>query len=249
MFNFFFKSPPTLFEGMTDFHNHLLPGIDDGSKSIEESIKMLELYREMGFEKVIPSPHIYNELYFNTEESIQKSYSALQSNIENSSLKPLMGGFAAEYMIDEFFVKSLDENPSLLTPFKDHILLEIPFFGQLDSIINVTFKLQQLGFTPILAHPERYFSVTNPSDFLSLKDRGILLQLNALSLMGHYGADVSKKAFKLMDLNAYDFVSTDAHHSKHLKILKHLKLTKKNYGQWLEIKDRQKSLIHYLSAL
>ena len=243
MFDFFFKSPPTLFEGMTDFHNHLLPGIDDGSKSIEESQKMLECYRDMGFESVIPSPHIYNELYFNTEESIQKSYFALQSNIENTSLKGLMGGFAAEYMIDEFFAKSLEENTSLLTPFKDHVLLEIPFFGNLDVLINITFQIQHLGLTPILAHPERYFSITDPNDFLLLKDRGIRLQLNALSLIGHYGSNVSKKAFKLMDLNAYDFVSTDAHHSKHLKILKHLKLTRKNYVQWLEIKARQKNLI------
>ena len=113
-FSFFFrKKPQNLFHNIVDFHNHILPGIDDGSKSISQSLKMLDIYQDLGVEAVIASPHIYKDLYPNTPESISKSFEtlspkAIQKNVE-------MKGYAAEYLVDEFFLEHLKNN----TPLKD----------------------------------------------------------------------------------------------------------------------------------
>ena len=113
MFSFFKKHQKPLFEGLCDIHNHLLPGIDDGSKDLETSAKMLHAFEGLGFTSTIPTPHIYKELYPNTPETIKNAYDLLKQQKEvESSVR--VNSYAAEYMVDEVFMKNLEQSSPLL---------------------------------------------------------------------------------------------------------------------------------------
>lgn len=104
MFDFFTKYTQPLFEGLCDIHNHLLPGIDDGSKTVTMSLNMLEAYQQLGFKSVIPTPHVYQELYPNTPETVQKAFQEL-SRANPPEHSPHIASYAAEYMVDKIFIK------------------------------------------------------------------------------------------------------------------------------------------------
>ena len=238
MFDFFAKHKKPLFEGLCDIHNHLLPGIDDGSKSVGMSLKMLEKFYALGIASVLPTPHIYQDLYPNTPTSIKNAFDILTektSKIES----PKVNAYAAEYMIDEVFMKNLQSSmPSLLIK-DEYILVEINFFSKTTLLVEAGFTLLQHNITPILAHPERYHSILTIRQYKELKNKGVYLQLNALSLMGHYGPEVKQKAEKLLKEGLYDFVATDAHNPQHLKTLQKLRLSKKQGIQWEKIREFQ----------
>ena len=238
MFQFFKKYQKPLFEGLCDMHNHLLPSIDDGSKNVEMSSKMLEGYLALGFTSVIPTPHVYQELYPNTPETVKDAFGVLSEHClkEEAVIVPSYG---AEYMVDEVFMKNLESGiPELLLKEK-YILLEINFFGATTMLESASFQLQQKELRPILAHPERYHLMENVATYKALKNKGFYFQLNALSLLGHYGPQVKQKAEKLLQAGLYDFVATDAHHPQHLKTLQSLRLSKKQGLMWEGIREFQ----------
>lgn len=239
MFNFFIKkySKP-LFKGLCDIHNHLLPGIDDGSKNMDESYKMLNLYQKLGFKSIIPTPHIYKDLYPNTPETIRNSFKKLirKNNFKNL---PNIPAYAAEYMIDEIFLKKIEiETPKLLLP-NNYILVEINFFGDTELLEKACFKMSQKNINSILAHPERYNYIETIQEFKNLKQKGLYFQLNSLSLLGYYGPHVKQKAQHLLKEGLYDFLATDAHNSKHLELLSSLKLSRKEGLKWELISEFQ----------
>ncbi|PQB04248.1 tyrosine-protein phosphatase [Aureitalea marina] len=237
MFSFFNKTSPPIFEGLCDIHNHLLPGIDDGCKEVQDSHRMLEAYKELGFVQVIPTPHVYSELYPNTPQSVKSSFDVLQDSMGSENIQ--VKRYAAEYMVDEQFMADFEQrSPELLLP-NNICLVEIHFFGNTQILEQAGFQLLQQGIKPLLAHPERYHGINDLKKFSELKGRGFKLQLNALSLLGHYGDDVKQKAFKIMDLGLYDYLGTDAHRPGHLHLLKEIRLNKKQLLSWEEIRERQ----------
>ena len=237
-FSFFFKKKKqNLFHNMVDFHNHILPGIDDGSKSIAQSLKMLDIYQDLGVEAVIASPHIYKDLYPNTPESISKSFETLSPKAIQKNVK--MKGYAAEYLVDEFFLEHLKNNTPLLCCFDRHVLIEIPFIGRLKILEEALFAMQNAGYTAILAHPERYAAIHKTADLENLKIRGAKMQLNALSLKGYYGPEARKKASEWLVKDQYEFVGTDAHNEQQLLKLKSLQLNKKQLASWRKVCERQ----------
>ena len=241
MFSFFQKHQKPLFEGLCDIHNHLLPGIDDGSKDLETSAKMLHTFETLGFKSTIPTPHIYKELYPNTPETIKNAFDLLKKD-ENSKNIVKINSYAAEYMVDEVFMKNLEQASPLLLLNDTYILLEINFFGQTTMLKSACFNLCQKDITPILAHPERYHMIKDISEYQNLKNQGFYFQLNALSLLGQYGPEVKQKAEKLLKAGLYDFVATDAHSVNDLKKLKNLSLSKKLGIQWESIREFQLKL-------
>ncbi len=219
-------------------HNHLLPSIDDGSKDVAMSSKMLEGYLALGFTSVIPTPHVYQELYPNTPETVKNAFGVLSEHClkEENVIVPSYG---AEYMVDEVFMKNLESGiPALLLKEK-YILLEINFFGATTMLESACFQLQQKELRPILAHPERYHMIEDIAAYKALKNKGFYFQLNALSLMGHYGPQVKQKAERLLQAGLYDLVATDAHHPNHLKTLQSLRLSKKQGLRWEAIREFQ----------
>jgi protein-tyrosine phosphatase len=204
---------------MIDFHNHLLPGIDDGSPDIETSVFLANGLVDLGFTKFICSPHIISDTHPNTPESINKS-AILLNNYASSVNFNMHFDYIAEYMIDDVFYSQLKKKIPFLTFDSKKILTEFSYIQKPNYLEYITFELQVQGYEPILAHPERYVYYHNNLEFYQyLKDLGFYFQLNLLSLTPYYGKNIQKIANHLLKKGMYDFICTDLHHERHLQAL------------------------------
>lgn len=202
----------------TDMHSHLIPGIDDGSKSMEESLGLIRTFKELGYQKIITTPHIMSDYFKNTPEIINDGLSKLRQELNNHKIEMEIEA-AAEYYLDFDFIDKI-QNEKLLTFGKNYLLFEVSYLNEPDNIDAVIFELQTSGYNVILAHPERYpFWGNNPKRFETLKDKDVLFQININSLAGHYSPGAKKVAEKLIELNMVNFIGTDCHHANHLKYL------------------------------
>lgn len=201
----------------TDIHSHLVPGVDDGSDSIETSLALIEGLQALGYRKIITTPHIRPEYFPNTQASILEGFSRLKKAVQDAGLGVELG-CAAEYFVDFDFQATLEKG-DLLSFNGNHVLIEISTFSPPPNLYDSIFKLRIKGYQPIVAHPERYVYY-EVGEFQKLKDFGCLLQLNILSLLGHYGKPVKDLANKLLKANLIDFLGTDLHHLRHLESLK-----------------------------
>jgi protein-tyrosine phosphatase len=215
--------------GITDIHNHILPGIDDGAKSTEVSISLLKMFKEIGIEKFICTPHIMNDFYPNTKATISKSNDLLISEIKSiPELKDIQIRTAAEYMMDQAFLDLL-ENEKLLVLKDNMVLVEMSYFQAPINLNEILFKLRTRGYKPVLAHPERYsfLHTKDLSKYQDLKNRGCLFQLNSLSLTPHYGQHVQKIAYKLLQNNMIEYIGSDTHREQHVQKLATIQFNRK----------------------
>jgi protein-tyrosine phosphatase len=204
---------------VADMHSHLVPGIDDGSPDLETSIELVKGFQQLGFKKIVTSPHILWEMYPNTPETIHTGLATLRAEIEKLGMEVEVRA-CAEYFIDEHFVEELQQKKPLLAIKDNMVLVEISTVTAPFDFKEVLFEMQMQNYQPVIAHPERYIYLrNNKSIFRDLKDAGCLLQLNLLSLIGHYGVSVQELAEYLIKEELYDFVGTDLHHAKHLPLL------------------------------
>ena len=204
----------------TDMHSHLIPGIDDGSKSIEKSVEYIEGLIDLGFEKIITTPHIMGDHYPNTPEIILSGLEELKAALKKKNISIPINA-AAEYFVDDYFVELLDSKSQLLTLPINRILIEFSTFAPPSNGLEIIFRLKTMGYQPVLAHPERYVYYANQFEiFEKLKSTGCELQLNLLSPIGHYGSLQKKLAHQLLKKGLIDFVGTDLHHGGHLDILR-----------------------------
>lgn len=230
---FFFKEkliPLTDFfsEGFIDIHSHLLPGIDDGATDLSNSVALIEKMASFGIKKLITTPHILADLYPNTPEIIKNKLTEVKKELIKRNLSDISIAAAAEYMMDEHFLKILENDQELLTLKDNLVLVEMSYFSPPYNIFEIIFQLGLKGYKPVLAHPERYQSYhDNFRIYQKLKNAGCLFQLNFLSLTENYGKGVQHTAYKLLKENMYDFVSTDCHNLRHLEVLQKI-ATKKN---------------------
>ncbi len=205
-----------------DFHNHVLPGIDDGSATLEESLKMLNSWVELGYKKVITSPHVIHALYPNTKERILGQMYHLQDIIKENDI-PLELEATAEYHLDYEFKSKLEAGEVIPFGKNKYLLIELPFQRPSYSIEEILFDISVAGYEPILAHPERYsYLAENFSEYGALKDRGLLFQFDMNSLNGIYGKQALKTAEKLIKENMIEFACTDAHYNGQLIEVKKL---------------------------
>lgn len=202
----------------TDMHSHMIPGIDDGAQTIEDSISLIEKCRDMGFSSLITTPHIKSDHYPNTAVIIQQGLHLLkQALAEKGIVMPVKA--AAEYYIDDHFMELL-ERKELLTIKGNEVLVEISFLLEPMRFHEILFKIQMAGYRPILAHPERYaFYHDKPDIYRDLKNKGCLLQLNTISLAGYYGKPVKQAAEKILKNGLYDYCGSDMHHIRHAETL------------------------------
>ncbi len=209
-----------------DMHSHLLPGIDDGAKDMEDSLFLIGELKSLGYREIITTPHIHYEYYPNTKEIILSKLEDLKEELVNRKIDIEISA-SAEYFIDEHFEELLDSGE--LLPFKNnYLLVEQSFFAETPGIDEILFKIQTKGFQPILAHPERYTYWGNHFErYEQLKEQGVLLQVNLLSLSGNYGKTVQKIAHRLIENNMVSFLGTDLHNSNHILKLKKLLADKK----------------------
>jgi len=226
-----------LLEGLVDFHNHLLPNIDDGSDSLDTTKSMIDTYRELGFEGVYTTPHTMEDYYGNDVQSINECFENTKSLLVDESADFLLGT-ASEYMMDGAF-PNIIQNKDYLTLPNNHLLFEFSYFQKPFNAEELIFEMKNQDIKPVLAHPERYryLSVEEMEEF---KDRGCLLQLNILSLSGHYGNDAKQKALNLLANDSYSILATDAHKVKHLTKIKEMKISKKLISKIKSLLEEQK---------
>jgi tyrosine-protein phosphatase YwqE len=209
------KSHFSYSEIAVDFHSHLIPNVDDGSKSIEETLEILHFFKNLGYKKIITTPHIMSDGFDNNIKGLKENYEKIKEQCE--AIIPFE--LAAEYFIDESFEKLIEQDDILHFGDK-YVLIETSMNYEFPIFKECIFKLLNKGYNPILAHPERYsfiYNERNPKKiYESLSDLGIFFQLNMFSLLGIYNEKVKKTAEMLIDNNLIDFVSSDIHSSKQL---------------------------------
>ena len=215
----FFKSKPVLKDlipdDYIDIHSHLLPGIDDGAKTFEDSLRLIKALQKIGITQIITTPHIIQHVWENTHEQITANRnSTLLKLRENNINIPFQA--AAEYLMDDQFVK-LFQTEQLLTLKDNYVLVEMSYINAPIQLYSILFDLQVAGYIPILAHPERYlFYHKNFNEYEKLKKSGCLFQLNLLAVVGYYGDNITKIAEKLLQKRMYDYVGSDVHHDNHI---------------------------------
>jgi len=228
MFSFFKKKDisaeaVTRLPFTTDIHSHILPGIDDGSPDIETSLKLVKGICELGITRTVATPHVIADLYRNTPATISNALEKLKLACTDQQL-PIEISAAAEYMLDDYFLRLLRNGEQILRIDKNIILTEQSFASPTSNLNEISFEMVTGGYLPIMAHPERYHFYHSDYDaYSSLKDMGFLLQVNMLSLIGYYGKPVAKAAKYLFEQNMVDLVGTDMHHDRHLEALQHPK--------------------------
>ena len=212
-----FKSKPTLKElipeGFVDIHSHILPGIDDGAKNISDSLKIIKKLKNIGYSKLIFTPHVYPGLYNNEIINISEAYDRVNKKMKDIDLKV---EFAAEYMVDDLLEKKIQNN-SIITIKNQYVLIEMGYLAASKNIYEIIFELKVRGYFPVLAHPERYLYYSkNIREIYKLKKNGCKFQMNLFSLTGFYGNNVKGFLENLLKNNFIDYVGTDIHNSRQL---------------------------------
>ncbi|MCU0451238.1 MAG: capsular biosynthesis protein [Bernardetiaceae bacterium] len=220
MFSFFSRSknPATSATPRlpVDMHSHLLPGIDDGAQTLEQSLGLVRQMIAEGYQKLVMTPHVMGDFYQNTPEVILGKLAELRAAVASQGLDVELAA-AAEYYLDESFMARLARQEKLLTFGDRFLLFETSFLNASPFIDQVVFQLQSQGYRPVLAHPERYvYLYENPKKLYELHERGVHLQVNLNSLTGYYSKPAKTLAEKLIKDKVIDFLGSDCHGERHL---------------------------------
>lgn len=219
-----------LLEGMTDWHCHLLPGVDDGVKERQETLRILHVWEEQGMSEVWLTPHIMEDIP-NKPSDLTAPFEALKADYRGTIALHL----AAEHMMDDLLDKRLEDCDVLPIGTEGrHLLVETSYFNPPFGMDEIIDNVKRKGYFPVLAHPERY-QYMNIGDYRKHKAAGVLFQLNVPSLVGAYGKEVQKKAELLLDNGLYDLCGTDTHSIRFVDYFLNGKLTNKRIKQVKEL--------------
>lgn len=233
------KTLPTFAPLVTDIHCHLLPRVDDGSKSLEESIEVMETMKAVGYEQIRLTPHFCYPRFPNDEDDILERYKNFCAEVDanrGGHELPRMTGCTGEYQIDEGFQGHVDSGKLLTYRFADPkrgsekgiLLVEFSLRHKRMGLDEAIFARTMEGYDVILAHPERYPYFDSRSSFLEqLKEQGVYFQVNVLSLDGFYGPEAQKKAFDYIENGWVEFLGTDMHNVGYAIALRHASTNKK----------------------
>jgi tyrosine-protein phosphatase YwqE len=199
----------------TDIHSHLIPAIDDGSKSLEQSIQMIRYLYDMGFKKIITTPHIMSHRFLNDKKTILDGYDILKQELIEQDIN-IDIEVAAEYYYDDHFL-DLIKKDEIMSFGDKYILFELSYHNKPLGLEQTVHQLLKLGYKPVLAHPERYTYYTKDEDYLNLKEMGLLFQINAISTQGFYGKAVQKAVQRVINLGIVDFIGSDIHSMRYLE--------------------------------
>jgi tyrosine-protein phosphatase YwqE len=222
MNRWFGKKAPAVtvsFKGLhTDMHSHLIPGIDDGVKSLGAAVDLVRAMKELGFKKLLTTPHVMADLYRNSPETILEGLESLREAVRQAGIDMELEA-AAEYKLDEG-MKGLLDRGELLHFGDRHVLVELPYDTPPLHLHSQLFELQGAGYRPVLAHPERYSYWHGEFQVMeALKDQGILFQLNTISLSGFYSHPTKKMSEKLIHAGMIDYLGSDVHNMHYFKLL------------------------------
>lgn len=195
-----------ILNGFTDWHSHLLPGVDDGVQTVEESLQILSLYEKLGINEVWLTPHVMEDMS-NETGMLKERFMKLRTAYKG----PVILHLAAEYMLDIQFEDRLSNDDLLLLGKEGkHLLVETSYFNPPMGLDDILLNIKSKGYVPMLAHPERY-AYMERSDYLRLRHIGVHFQSNLPSLAGSYGRVVRKKAEWFLEEGITDIWGTDTH--------------------------------------
>jgi tyrosine-protein phosphatase YwqE len=221
-----------------DIHSHLIPGIDDGAKDLEDSIELIKKLKELGYSKLITTPHIMSDSYPNSKDTILQGLDILKKELKKEAIVIEIEA-AAEHYLDENFLNIL-EKQEVLPIAKEYLLFETSYISKPINLEDLIYEIKINGYKPILAHPERYRYIKNLDlEYSRLKELGVYLQVNINSLNGYYGKDAHKKSQFLLERGYIDFLGTDTHHTKHLN---NLEVVARNCSIWKNLLEKNKIL-------
>ncbi len=224
-----------LLSGFTDCHSHILPGVDDGVATMDETLSLLARYEETGVGEVWLTPHIMEDVP-NETASLRLRFSQLKAEYQGKIALHL----SAEYMVDSLFRALLAAGD--LLPWgkgQNRLLLETSCFGAPAGLRDLLHEVSSMGFYPMLAHPERYLYMSK-SDYRQLLDMGVEFQLNLFSLLGMYGKGANLKAEMLLKEGAYTYIGSDLHRHAALEHALQQRIGKKNLHLLEQISEKQR---------
>ena len=198
--------PDDFFHDAIDVHSHILPGVDDGIPTADESVKALSYLSQLGFQRAVLTPHVMAEYIENRRGMLQEHFEQL---VAHTALPPISLSLAAEYMVDDAFASHVEEGCLTMGKGK-FVLTETSYVNSHPNHSQMLYQLSLEGYNPIIAHPERYLYASD-RQYDSWKRKGYAFQLNLLSLAGAYGEPAEEKALRFLDKGYYDFVGTDLH--------------------------------------
>ncbi len=219
----------------TDIHSHFIPGIDDGSPDMETTIALIEKMQELGFEKIITSPHVMSDFYQNSSEIILKGLADVRKELKAKNINMEIDA-VAEYYIDYEFEQKIGKE-KFLSFGDNYLLVELSFIQEPRNLFDIIFKLQLEGYKVVLAHPERYNYYTI-KDYKEFINRGVILQINLLSLVGYYSPQVKKKTESLINAGMVSLIGTDCHNMNHAELYEKCQTQK----SWHDLVDSGKLL-------
>ena len=219
----------------TDIHSHFIPGIDDGSPDMETTISLIKEMQGLGFKKVITTPHVMSDFYKNSSDIILKGLTDIRSELKVQNINMEIEA-AAEYYIDYDFEQKIGKE-KFLTFGDNYILVELSFMEAPKNLFDIIFKLQLEGYKVVLAHPERYAFFTM-DDYEELVNRGVLLQINWLFVIGYYSPQIEQKTKDLIAADIVSFIGSDCHNMNHAELYKKCQ-TKK---AWHDLNNSSKLL-------
>lgn len=203
-----------------DVHAHILPQLDDGPVDIEQSIEIIKEMYAMGYRKIVATPHVMTGYYNNTSEDILQSLNALKNVLKQRNIPIELQAAAEYYLEDELF--RLIERQEVLTfgGSKKYLLFEASFVTKASYILEAVIKIKQAGYTPVLAHPERYVSLNDLEVINRLAFNGVLFQINIGSLTGYYSKQAQELAELLINKKLVAFLGSDCHSLAQLESIK-----------------------------
>jgi protein-tyrosine phosphatase len=208
----------------TDLHSHLIPGIDDGVQTMEEAILHITTLKEMGFTKLITTPHIMPGYYDNTREIIMGGLEKVRAELKARNIDIEIEA-AAEYYFDDYLFELLEKD-ELLTFSDNYLLFELPSFSLPNRVKEFIFEANSKKVKPMLAHVERYAYLHDDqighdhlAPYQELYDMEVFMQLNIGSLAGIYSEKIQKLSYKLIEKGLIDFLGSDLHGDRHIGYL------------------------------
>jgi len=226
MFSFFKNNNNQIISQLkVDIHSHLIPAIDDGSQSMEESLMLLKGMEALGYQKIITTPHIMSDAYQNTPKNIIKGLKTLRYAAFNDGIN-LRIEAAAEYYLDDHFYQLIKKG-ELLTLKDNYLLFETSYFSKPLQLEEMIFSITSSGYIPVMAHPERYRYIKDPLlEYKRFLELGVVFQVNLNSFAGHYGRKAKELAFFLSENSMISFLGSDIHHKKQVDTLKDIFISK-----------------------
>lgn len=196
---------------MIDFHSHIIPNVDDGSKSVEETFELLKEAKEAGFSGVISTSH-YIEGYYETNVNERSIWiKAISENLSKKQIE-LDLYLGNEIYITKNVLNLLKSNNIATINNSNYILFELPMNAKPMNMYDIIYDMLEYGLIPILAHPERYVYVQKEPELIyDLIQKGVLMQSNYGSILGLYGEKAEIIVKKMLENNMVHFLGSDVH--------------------------------------